>query len=525
MTNHLQNRNGTYYFRRVVPEDIRHLILTNTGKPRTEWAWSLKIKDREKAKRLLPACLTKTNVLIDQARAALKAASREVTLAPTDAQQVKSHAIADAMMQESLEAAAIDEAAIWEQECRAEEDPHFAMELELRAMKAAELRKLRTRQEDEELSHQSKVERQLSLLALYDQWAAVPGRHAKTVAQWRPYIRHLAKFIASDNIYAVTHDKLVAWRNHLRDEASYRGRPLSAKTINGSYLGAVGALFAWAKGDGIIDRNPMLEVTRVKAPRKAVLRSKGFTPNEVETILSATLDLPPSREGEDLRNAKRWCPWLMAYSGARVNEITQLRKADVYETEGVWVMRLTPDAGTLKTKKFRQVPLHSHLVEQGFLAYVESRSEGPLFFDPSKRRSDAAINRQSNRLGSKLAEWVRSLGIKDVKPNHAWRNLFASLAVRHQLDPRATRAIIGHAATDEHGKYIDDFLDVLAAQMEMLPRFEVPLEARRGHQGSDRHVQRIRHPGDIKDTDVAFAALDLAHEGTGDPGGGGECLL
>lgn len=315
----------------------------------------------------------------------------------------------------------------------------------------------------------------MSLMTLYEKYSAVPGRNPKTVAQWRPYVAHLAKFSGVEDVSAMTHDHIVAWRNHLRDEMSYRGNRLSEKTINGSYLGAVNAMFAWARGDNIISHNPALEVTPVKLPAKPRLRTKSFNAQEVETILRATLVPPVSREGEHLRNAKRWCPWLMAYSGARVNEITQLRREDIFEQEGVWVMRITPEAGTVKTKTYRLVPLHSHLRDQGFLDFVESRPQGPLFYDPAKRRSDNAINRQSNRLGSKLAAWVHSLGIEGVKPNHAWRHLFTNLAVRHGLELAVAKAITGHASSDVQEKvYLEDLkdaVDLLSRELEKMPRF------------------------------------------------------
>lgn len=310
---------------------------------------------------------------------------------------------------------------------------------------------------------------------LFELYASTPGRHPKTMAQWRPYIAQLAKFVGHKLVDAITHDDLVAWRNHLRDEVTYRGKSLSGKTINGSYLGAVQALFAWAKGDGLVANNPALEVTKVKLPVEPKTRGKAFTKDEASAILRASLQVPRSREGEDLRNAKRWCPWLMAYSGARVNEITQLRKKDIFERDGVWVMRITPEAGTVKSKVYRFVPLHSHLQDQGFLEFVQGRSEGPLFFNPAKRRSDNAINRQANRLGSKLADWVRSLGIEGVKPNHAWRHLSINLAVRYQMEPRVAKAITGHASSDVQDKVyladLVDHVDVLSRELEKLPRF------------------------------------------------------
>ena len=242
-------------------------------------------------------------------------------------------------------------------------------------------------------------------------------------------------------------------------------------------MGAVNALLAWAKGDGLITVNPMLEVSNVRLPTVPRTRSKGFTNEEALSILKATLDPVSSREGEHLRNSKRWCPWLMAYSGARVNEITQLRKEDIFEKDGVWIMRITPEAGRVKSKAYRLVPLHSHLVDQGFLRFVEGRPDGPLFFDPGKRRSDNAINRQSNRLGSKLATWVRSLGIEGVMPNHAWRHHFITAEARYGLDPRVSKAITGHASSDVHDKTyvasLGDFVDVLSVELEKIPRFNV----------------------------------------------------
>lgn len=473
MCTYLQLHQGTYYFRRGVPVEMQHLFPTATGKPRTAWRWSLGVKNRDEAKRLIPALTAKTNTLMDQARVAIAAAEREVAIAPTDAQLASSQAIADQIQRAGQEAAEFFARQGGADEARAELDADFAQTLELRAAKGLEIRRLREAGEDRELVGQMRSERRIGLLELFEMYAAIPGRSPKTIAQWRPYIAKLAAFLDDDNALTVTHGHLIAWRNHLRDVTKNKGKALSAKTINGSYLGAVGAVFAWAKGDNLIDRNPMLEVTKVQLPKKPKLRGDEFTSDEAKHILGATRHVSATREGQELLNAKRWVPWLMAYSGARVNEITQLRKADIFELDGVQAMRLTPDAGPIKAKAVRVVPFHRDLLEQGFLDFVASRPEGPLFYDPSKRRSDSAINRQPNRLGSKLAEWVRSLGIEGVKPNHAWRHLFNTLAVRHGIDQRATFALLGHSSGNVNQQYGSVQIDVLARELNKLPAFEI----------------------------------------------------
>jgi hypothetical protein len=57
----------------------------------------------------------------------------------------------------------------------------------------------------------------------------------------------------------------------------------------------------------------------------------------------------------------------------------QLRKQDVRCEPDGWVIRLTPEAGGIKTNQFRDVPLHEHLAAVGFLSFVADAREGPLF--------------------------------------------------------------------------------------------------------------------------------------------------
>lgn len=143
-------------------------------------------------------------------------------------------------------------------------------------------------------------------------------------------------------------------------------------------------------------------------------------------------------------------PWVCAYTGARVGEITQLRCQDFREEGGVPVFRIIPDAGTVKTKRFRDVPLHPHLVEMGFLGYVATRS-GTLFFNPARGRGGSAANPISKKVGERLAAWVRGLGITDVDvdPNHGWRHGFKTRGRRGGMRDSVLDAIQGYVPQTE----------------------------------------------------------------------------
>jgi len=67
----------------------------------------------------------------------------------------------------------------------------------------------------------------------------------------------------------------------------------------------------------------------------------------MDTVLTAAQRvplLPIGTKGEQWAACRRWVPWLRAYTGARVGELTQLRAGDVQARQGpagsIWVLRL-----------------------------------------------------------------------------------------------------------------------------------------------------------------------------------------
>jgi integrase len=212
-------------------------------------------------------------------------------------------------------------------------------------------------------------------------------------------------------------------------------------------------------------------------PKKIKLRSLSLTDEEAGLILSETLRAPDPRASRELVDARRWIPWIMAYSGARVNEITQLQGQDIFPrtigNEEVWVIRITPDAGPVKTGEARDFPIHPHIVEQGFIQLVKRKGRGPLFYDPSRRRDGSDENPLSNQMGESLAAWVRSLGVDGVAPNHGWRHRFKTVAKRVRMDPEIRDAIQGHAPRTEGEKYGEVPLEAMWTEILRLPRYEV----------------------------------------------------
>ncbi|WP_219892765.1 recombinase XerD [Aquisediminimonas profunda] len=313
------------------------------------------------------------------------------------------------------------------------------------------------------------------LLATFDAYAASRGMTPNVREEWRASIVRLVKFLGHDDAAAVSSSDLRRWRDVLREEVLPKGTKRSPVTVRNKYIRPVKATYAWALGEELLTHNPGTAV-KVDTPKAARLRSKAFTDLEARAILKATLDPPPARLSVSYARARRWMPWLMAYSGARVNELSQLRGKDITEIEGHWTMRLTPDAGTIKNKEARIVPLHQHLIDQGFLAVVQETGAGPLFYDPTLVKVQKDTNRHVKKVGERIAEWVRNeVGIadKDVMPSHGWRYRFKGLSHDWAMEERMVDAIQGHAPQTVGRTYDGASITAMAKAIAKIPHYQV----------------------------------------------------
>jgi integrase len=327
---------------------------------------------------------------------------------------------------------------------------------------------------DREAEAKPEARRYVPLMEVLEGYFAEQEPAAATVKKWTTAMRALIEHLGHDDAGRVTPDDIVGWKNALLAPDGKGTRARSQMTVRHGYLGAVKPVFAWAVANKLIPANPVSGV-HIAVPRRTRKRAeKGYTDAEAKRVLHAAQQIDWRSDTSFLAFARRWLPWLCAYTGARVGEMAQLRREDVAQTEdGIWYLVITPEAGTQKGGFARKVALHHHLVEQGFLEAIKART-GPLFFDPSRRRTGSTGNPQHKKVAQRVADWVRSLGLDDpeLQPNHGWRHRFASVARRIKIDPDVRRAILGHAATDEHQDYGDVTVQMMHEALTAFPRFE-----------------------------------------------------
>ena len=306
---------------------------------------------------------------------------------------------------------------------------------------------------------------------LFDRWTAEKRPAPSTIETWGYVIDAMAVHFKDRSAASITPDDAQDWISSLI------GTKRSARTVKKNWIAASKTVFGWGVEHKYLPRNPFATV-KVTVPQSVKLReTQAFRPEERRTILKAALAITDTDTPD--KAARRWVPWLAAYTGARPGEITQLRGSDVVTQDGIPALRITPDAGTVKNRKTRVVPLHPHLLEQGFLDFVAKYGNGALFYNPIERPKDAARSKQmkprSVQARQRLAGWVRSLGVTDSElwPNHGWRHTFKQIADRNHISERMSDYITGHAHRNVGAAYGAPTLEDMAEALEKFPRYEI----------------------------------------------------
>lgn len=284
-------------------------------------------------------------------------------------------------------------------------------------------------------------------------------------------IKQLREFLKHNDAARIAKKDIMAWRDHLM-------KTKKAKTVSDVDLATVRSLFRWAVENDRLPENVAQEVKQPK-PRKKHLREKGYKLDEAVRILRASRIYEPNqdengyvREKPNLVSAKRWVPLISAFTGARVSEITQLRKDDVTKIDGHWVVRITPEAGTVKTSAYRDVPLHRQVIEEGFIDFVDGAPAGPLFHNGTKPEE---YEKKAKQASGQLGDWLRDTGLRveGVQPNYGWRHRFKTQCIEIGILQRIYDALQGHSGRSASDGYGDVTLKAKIDAVGLLPNYDL----------------------------------------------------
>jgi len=257
---------------------------------------------------------------------------------------------------------------------------------------------------------------------------------------------------------------------------------LGTTSIN-KYLAYFGSLLNWAKRNRYTSENPFAGM-RVKAEKKKARRRDLFTKDEIAVILDNL-----GNEALVKNKSNYWGALLAVYTGARRNEIAGLLPEDVKRDAdtGIYYFDITDEEEEGKDLKSeaakRVVPVHSRLLELGFLEFVEeSRSmkgkikhkggyEPRLLYDLTYTDHE--------KWGRNLGRWMNenyleTLGLKTPKKTlHSLRHSLITHLSMAGVEVATIKSIVGHepdtVTTETYTHYGVGHLPAFQAAIEKLP--------------------------------------------------------
>lgn len=270
----------------------------------------------------------------------------------------------------------------------------------------------------------------LTFAKLVEAWALERQPPQRTREKWDAAFAGLAAVIGHDDARSVTVENVRRWKQ-ARFEAGKH-----SKTVTDG-ISVMRATFNWGIRNGLLpEKNPFAGMAP-KINKRGPGARDGFTDAEAARILEA------ARKEEGFL---RWLPWLLCFTGARINEVADARACDVREEAGTWILDIVPTAGrALKTDQAqRMVPLHPALIAEGLLEYVQGLpADGPLFPDLKPGRYDS----RGETATKNHSRWMRGpkVGIADPRkaPAHSWRHRMEDQLRIARVPTEAQDAITG----------------------------------------------------------------------------------
>ena len=255
-----------------------------------------------------------------------------------------------------------------------------------------------------------------------------------------------------------------------RRQGEFAGRKrLTATTVNNSYLAYVRVVFNYAEANAYIEVNPCAGVQAIDNRPETDEGKKQLPYTEADlacifqhsALFNPTDPQAPGRmgnlSGPTLRDY-RWFLLLGLYTGARIEELAQLDRADVKQEEGVWYIHIHADAATGRRVKnrasVRKVPLHRHLLELGFVerfAKAGTETGGKLFASFTRR----ANGHRSNGFSKGYGRFIDSLELEngDRKRFHSFRHTLKRFGRQAQVPDGLLDGLQGHTQQGVSAQY------------------------------------------------------------------------
>lgn len=271
--------------------------------------------------------------------------------------------------------------------------------------------------------------------------------------EYGPIVREFISVVGSKPVHQLTHQDAVDYFDHTvaRSDIS-----LGTKKRN---ISRIKTLLLFGK-----DQYQVPDLTR---PLKITAEYKETHNSYVrfsKDDLAALFHSEAYKTNSFKKASQYWIPLIGLYSGARIDEPASLLVSEIRQLEGVWCYFMSSDEANQGGKNDyapRWVPIHPKLLEAGLLDYwsiIKAEGHSRLFPEMGNAERDGC----GKRATVDFTEYRRSVGVgahigRSTKAFHSFRSTLISELKERGVDGEMRRALVGHAS--EKRDVHDDIYD------------------------------------------------------------------
>ncbi|WP_318436459.1 site-specific integrase [Photobacterium leiognathi] len=211
---------------------------------------------------------------------------------------------------------------------------------------------------------------------------------------------------------------------------------LSPRTIK-SIIQCMSTFCTWCVSHGYIKTNHFYKLPTLK-PRAKDVR---FDFNDEQ--LTSIFHMDDYTRFKFKHSYYYWIPLLLRLTGARLNELCQLWRKDIKLIDNIWCLVIHENHDGQRVKNMhsaRIIPIHSALLERGFIEFVKSKNTN-LLFDELK----ATDGYYSHNVSKWFARRRASLGLGKGLDAHSFRHTFSSELKRKEVSKAIVEELLGHS--------------------------------------------------------------------------------
>lgn len=307
----------------------------------------------------------------------------------------------------------------------------------------------------------------IKLRTVYERWLKAAVRSDDSAAAVARSLRLFESVLGDREIQSITRQDGDTFRSWLIQQST------ATKTAR-DRLNWIKTLLKYASQDlELIPKNPWVGL---EIKTKTTLIRRPWDKEHLTRLFSHDIwqngDIPKVRISGGI--GAYWIPLLALYTGARLSEICQLEVKNVQEIEGVAVIKITDIGDDQRVKSdaaHRIIPIHSKLMELGFMNYVHAQS-GTMLWNNLRRRNGRAGGFFSQYF-SRLRD---SLEIPADIVFHSFRHTFRSALAESGISELIIDRLLGHETAGSVGAKVYTHVS-LASLKEAVEAIRDPLQS------------------------------------------------